>query len=59
MQAHKSKTVSRSQALGVNCRSIVQDYHPPQTGYDHPDRQGVWNFSTHAPFERPIGYGDV
>jgi hypothetical protein len=28
------------------------------TEWGHPDLQGVWNFSTEIPFERPARYGD-
>ena len=36
----------------------AQDYEPSLTEFGHPDLQGVWNFSTYAPFERPEGLGD-
>lgn len=29
-----------------------------KTQWEHPDLQGVWNFSTEIPFERPARYGD-
>lgn len=29
-----------------------------RTEWGHPDLQGVWNFSTEIPFERPARYGD-
>ncbi|MGI9250974.1 MAG: hypothetical protein ACR2PR_07220 [Pseudohongiellaceae bacterium] len=34
------------------------DYHPPRTQWDHPDLQGVWNFSSDIPMQRPTQLGD-
>jgi hypothetical protein len=36
----------------------AQSYVPSLTDFGHPDLQGVWNFSTYAPFERPERFGD-
>ncbi len=33
------------------------DYEAPRTQYGHPDLQGVWNFSSNTPMQRPTKYG--
>jgi len=33
------------------------DYSVPRTEYGHPDLQGVWNFATSIPMERPERFG--
>jgi hypothetical protein len=33
------------------------DYEVPRTEYGHPDLQGVWNFSSNTPMQRPTRYG--
>lgn len=34
------------------------DYQVPRTEWDQPDLQGVWNFATNIPMERPASLGD-
>lgn len=34
------------------------DYVAPRTEWGHPDLQGVWNFSSNIPMQRPERYGD-
>ncbi len=34
------------------------DYRVPRTEYDQPDFQGVWNFSSNTPLQRPENLGD-
>ncbi|NKB33999.1 MAG: hypothetical protein GKR91_12960 [Pseudomonadales bacterium] len=34
------------------------DYSAPRTQWDQPDLQGVWNFSSVIPLERPAFFGD-
>lgn len=36
----------------------AETYSPPQTEWGQPDLQGVWNFSTDIPLQRPQRYGD-
>ena len=36
----------------------AQDYEPPRTAGDKPDLQGVWDFRTLTPLQRPEGRGD-
>ena len=38
--------------------AFAQDYTVPRNEHGHPDLQGVWNFSTQTPFQRPEQYGD-
>ena len=33
------------------------DYEVPRTEWGHPDLQGVWNFSSNTPMQRPSRYG--
>jgi len=50
--------------LGVGFASIspfsvaADDYAVPLTEWGQPDLQGVWNFSSNTPLERPIRFGD-
>jgi hypothetical protein len=34
------------------------DYEVPRTEYGQPDLQGVWNFSSNTPMQRPTQYGE-
>ena len=34
------------------------DYEPPRTAWGAPDLQGVWDFRTLTPFERPVELGE-
>lgn len=36
----------------------AQTYQPPKTEHGLPDLQGIWNFSSQTPFERPARYGN-
>ncbi len=36
----------------------ANDYEVPRTQYGHPDLQGVWNFATSIPMQRPARYGN-
>lgn len=38
--------------------ATAQDNESLRTEWGHPDLQGVWNFSTEIPFERPAQFGD-
>ena len=40
--------------------AMAQDdtYEAPRTEYGHPDLQGVWNFSSSTPMQRPQQFGD-
>lgn len=36
----------------------AQDYEVPRTEWGQPDLQGVWNFSSNVPMQRPARYGN-
>lgn len=36
----------------------AEDYQVPRTEWDQPDLQGVWNFSSDIPLQRPSQYGE-
>lgn len=35
----------------------AEDYNPPRTEWGQPDLQGVWNFSSSTPMQRPTQFG--
>ena len=37
---------------------FAQDYEIPRTQWGHPDLQGVWNFSSNVPMQRPSRFGE-
>ncbi|MBT6482145.1 MAG: hypothetical protein HOK53_09640 [Gammaproteobacteria bacterium] len=49
-------------ALSLSFSGVVvaQDasFEVPQTEYGHPDLQGVWNFSSSTPMQRPAQFGE-
>lgn len=42
----------------MSTSSLAQDYAVPRTEHGQPDLQGVWNFSSFTPMERPAFFGD-
>ena len=36
----------------------AETYDPPQTAWDEPNLQGVWDFRSLTPMERPVEFGD-
>ena len=36
----------------------AEDYQAPKTEWGQPDLQGVWNFSSDIPMQRPSQYGE-
>ena len=42
---------------GVAVAQSGSDYEVPRTEYGQPDLQGVWNFSSNTPMQRPKSYG--
>ena len=40
-----------------NALSAQEDYEVPRTEWGQPDLQGVWNFSSNVPMQRPAQYG--
>jgi hypothetical protein len=47
--------------LVIQCCGAVfaaEEYLAPKTQWGHPDLQGVWNFASNVPMERPEEFGD-
>ncbi|MBL4819423.1 MAG: hypothetical protein JKY98_00320 [Gammaproteobacteria bacterium] len=42
---------------GLAVAQSNDDYKAPQTDYGQPDLQGVWNFASNTPMQRPKRYG--
>lgn len=45
-------------SLQFNSASLAADYEVPRTEWGLPDLQGVWNFSSNVPMQRPEEFGD-
>ena len=45
-------------ALAVSAASDTGEYKAPRTEHGRPDLQGVWNFSSDVPLERPKEFAD-
>ena len=43
---------------GLALAQSNEDYEVPRTEYGQPDLQGVWNFSSNTPMQRPKRYND-
>ena len=43
---------------GSSLSLFAQDYEAPRTEWDQPDLQGVWNWSSNVPMQRPSQYGE-
>ena len=44
--------------LAAQAQDDYSDYSPPRTQWGQPDLQGVWNFSSTIPLQRPQQFGD-
>lgn len=58
-----SKAIKSLTAMAVGCAlsaSVIaaDSYTVPRTEWGQPDLQGVWNFSSNTPMQRPSQYGD-
>ncbi|MDP6417452.1 MAG: hypothetical protein QGG54_20820, partial [Gammaproteobacteria bacterium] len=42
---------------GIATAQSDSDYQVPRTEWGQPDLQGVWNFSSNTPMQRPQRYG--
>ncbi len=52
-------TLALALALSVPCHTIAAEiYTVPRTQWGQPDLQGVWNFSSDTPMQRPSQYGE-
>jgi hypothetical protein len=47
-----------SSLLGFSLLKAQQNYEAPRTEWGQPDLQGVWNFSSEIPLQRPSQYGE-
>ena len=45
-------------ALAASPAAQTGKYRAPRTESGHPDLQGVWNFNTNVPLQRPVNAGD-
>ena len=45
--------------LTVPALSMAQSTDAPRTPWGHPDLQGIWDFRTITPLERPEALGDL
>ena len=43
---------------GFSLSLFAQDYEGPRTEWGQPDLQGVWNWSSNGPMQRPSQYGE-
>ena len=43
---------------GLANAQAADNYTVSRTEYDQPDFQGVWNFSSNTPLQRPERFGD-
>ena len=62
MNKLKSLAISGT-SIALGCSLSVfgfaaEDYTAPRTEWGQPDLQGVWNFSSNVPMERPARYGE-
>lgn len=59
MKYQISKVIfSLSLLMGMAVSAVAQsEYEVPRTEWDQPDLQGVWNFSSDVPMQRPTQFG--
>jgi hypothetical protein len=50
--------LSAGQLLGAAGAAAAEDFQVPRTEWGQPDLQGVWNFSTDIPLQRPARFGE-
>lgn len=53
-----SSSISLIIGLLVSAGAAAQDYEVPRTEWGQPDLQGVWNWSSNVPMQRPTRYGE-
>lgn len=54
----KLLTVVMAALAGVQVAQAQDNYTAPRTEWGQPDLQGVWNFASNIPMQRPAQYGD-
>ncbi len=56
----KTSSLALAFLLGMvsGLSSAQQDYRPPTTQWGQADLEGVWNFATNIPMQRPAFFGD-
>lgn len=55
---YRSKLVTTAVSTFLLGAAFADDYNAPRTQWEQPDIQGVWNFSSNTPMERPAKFGD-
>ena len=50
--------VTAATGLSSGFAQQAEDYDVPRTEWDQPDLQGVWNFSSNTPMQRPERFGN-
>ena len=58
MKAFILLTMLLLSATGFRVLSAAEDYTTPRTQWQQPDLQGVWNFSSRVPMQRPEELGE-
>ena len=43
--------------IGLSTAQSAEDYTVPRTEWGHPDLQGIWNFNSSTPMQRPERFG--
>jgi len=51
-------TPARGATAAAAAKPAARASTPPRTPWGDPDLQGIWNFATSTPFERPAGLGE-
>jgi hypothetical protein len=56
----KSRCLITGLVSGLLCSQSwsAENYRAPRTEWNHPDLQGVWNFSSDIPMQRPARFGE-
>ena len=57
-QAQKPRAPTTGATSAAPAKPPTRVSTPPRTPWGDPDLQGIWNFATSTPFERPAGVGE-
>ena len=55
---YKNKVLASAVAIFLSSATFADDYASPRTQWGQPNIEGVWNFSSNTPMERPAKFGD-